>query len=181
MGLDGGAWRDVSYGLSAGYGFSRIAYRIENTLNPSLGPDTPTRFRPGTLVNDELAVNADFVWLWNAGLASPVNVAFGLEYRNEGYRIEAGDPSSYEVGTFGVPDPFNLEITQAEVDARADDDLTVVECRIPGLEASGSLCPEGDPVNNARADRLQRLSRLSSGICFRTQPAQLCRLRGPGG
>lgn len=149
VGLDGGAWRDVSYGLSAGYGFSRIAYRIENTLNPSLGPDTPTRFRPGALVNDELAVNADFVWLWNTGLASPVNVAFGLEYRNEGYRIEAGDPSSYEVGTFGVPDPFNLEITQAEVDARADDDLTVVECRIPGLEASGSLCPEGDPVNNA--------------------------------
>ena len=149
VGLSGSAWRDLDFDLSAGYGFSRIAYRIENTLNPSLGPDTPTRFRPGALANDELAVNADFVWLWDTGLASPVNVAFGLEYRDEGYRIEAGDPLSYQVGPFGVPDPFNLEITQAEVDADANDDLTVVECRIPGFEAVGELCPAGDPVNNA--------------------------------
>ena len=97
-----------------------------------------------------MAVNADFVWPWDIGnLASPVNVAFGFEYRNERYRIDAGDPGSYEVGPFGVPDPFNLEITQAEVDADPDDDLTVVECRIPGFEAIGRPCPAGDPVNNA--------------------------------
>ena len=149
IGLSGTAPREFSFDLSAGYGFDRIAYRIENTLNPSLGPDTPTRFRPGALANDELAVNADFVWPWEVGLASPVNVAFGFEYRDEGYRIEAGDPRSYEVGPFGVPDPFNLEITQAEVDADPDDDLIAVECRIPGLEAVGRLCPAGDPVNNA--------------------------------
>ena len=149
IGLSGTARRDLSFDLSAGYGFDRIVYRIENTLNPSLGPDTPTRFRPGALTNDELAVNADFVWPWEVGLASPVNVAFGFEYRDEGYRIEAGDPSSYEVGPFGVPDPFNLEITQAEVDADPDDDLIAVECRVPGLEAVGRLCPAGDPVNNA--------------------------------
>ncbi len=150
VGLAGSAWRGLDFDLSAGYGFDRIAYRIENTLNPSLGPDTPTRFRPGALANDELAVNADFVWPWNVGnLSSPVNVAFGFEYRDEGYRTEAGDPSSYEVGPFGVPDPFNLEITQAEADADPDDGLTVVECRIPGLEAIGRLCPAGDPVNNA--------------------------------
>ena len=149
IGLSGTAPQEFSFDLSAGYGFDRIAYRIENTLNPSLGPDTPTRFRPGALANDELAVNADFVWPWEAGLASPVNVAFGFEYRDEGYRIEAGDPRSYEVGPFGVPDPFNLEITQAEVDADPDDDLITVECRIPGLEAVGRLCPAGDPVNNA--------------------------------
>ena len=150
VGLAGSAWRNLGFDLSAGYGFDRIAYRIENTLNPSLGPDTPTRFRPGVLANDELAVNADFVWPWDIGnLASPVNVAFGFEYRNEGYRIDAGDPSSYEVGPFGVPDPFNLEITQAEVDADPHDDLTVMACRIPGFEAIGRLCPAGDPVNNA--------------------------------
>ena len=150
VGLAGSAWRDLSFDISAGYGFDRITYRIENTLNPSLGPDTPTGFRPGALSNDELAVNADFVWPWKVGnLASPLNVAFGFEYRNEGYRIDAGDPRSYEVGPFGVPDPFNLEITQAEVDADPADHLTVVECRIPGFEVIGRLCPAGDPVNNA--------------------------------
>ena len=148
-GLRGEGGPRLAFDLSVGYGSDEIRYTIANTLNPSMGPRTPTRFRPGNLVNDELAVNADFVLPWEAGLLRPVNVAFGLEYRNEGYRIEGGDPASHEIGPFARPDPFNFEITQAEVDADAGDDLTVVECRIPGFEAVGSLCPDGDPVNNA--------------------------------
>ena len=148
-GVRGSHRSGLTFDISAGYGSDEIRYRIENTLNPSLGPDTPTRFRPGTLANDELAVNADFVWPWEAGLASPLNVAFGFEYREEGYRIEAGDPMSYRVGPFGVADPFDFEITQAEVDADPDDALTVIECRVPGFEAVGALCSTGDPLNNA--------------------------------
>ncbi len=148
-GLRGSLRGGLAYDFSASYGSDEIRYSIENTLNPSLGPDTPTRFRPGTLVNDELALNADFVWPWELGLASPVNVAFGVEYRDEGYRIGEGDPLSYRVGPFGVADPFNLEITQAEVDADPHDGLREIECRVPGFNATGSLCPPGDPVNNA--------------------------------
>ena len=140
---------DLTFDLSVSYGANEIRYRIANTMNPSLGPRSPTRFRPGTLVNDEYAANADFVITWPTGLASPLNVAFGFEHRKEGYGIGEGDPPSYEIGPFARPDPFNFEITQAEVDADADDDLIVVECRIPGFRAIGSLCPEGDPVNNA--------------------------------
>ena len=136
------------FDVSASRGADEIRYRIANTMNPSMGPQTPTRFRPGNLVNVESAVNADFAWPWEIGLPSPVNVAFGMEYRDEIYRIEAGDPSSYEVGPFGRPDPFNFEITQAEVDADPDDDLTAIECRIPGFESVGSPCPAGDPINN---------------------------------
>ena len=148
-GLRGSHRSGLSFDVSAGYGYDEIRYRIENTLNPSLGPDTPTRFRPGTLSNEELALNADLVWPLEVGLASPLNLAFGFEYREEGYRIKAGDRPSYRVGPFGVADPFNFEITQAEVDADPDDGLTVIECRIPGFEAVGALCPAGDPVNNA--------------------------------
>ena len=140
---------DLTFDLSASYGANEIRYGIANTMNPSMGPQTPTRFHPGTLVNDEYAANADFVVTRETGFACPLAVAFGFEYRREGYRIGEGDPASHAVGPFARPDPFNLEITQAEVDADADDDLTVVECRIPGFEAIGSLCPAGDPVNNA--------------------------------
>ena len=140
---------DLTFDFSVSYGANEIRYRIANTMNPSMGPQTPTRFHPGTLVNDEYAANADFVITWQTGLASPLNVAFGFEHRKEGYAIEAGDPPSYEIGPFARPDPFNFEITQAEVDADAEDDLTVVECRVPGFEVVGSLCPAGDPVNNA--------------------------------
>ena len=148
-GLRGSHRSGLTFDVSAGYGFDEIRYRIENTLNPSLGPDTPTRFRPGALSNKELALNADLVWPLEVGLASPLNLAFGFEYREEGYRIKSGDPLSYRVGPFGVADPFNFEITQAEVDADPDDGLTVIECRVPGFEAVGALCPPGDPVNNA--------------------------------
>ena len=139
----------LSFELSATYGANRIRYAIENTLNPSLGPATPTSFQPGSLVNDELALNADFAWPLDLNLASPLNVAFGLEHRSEGYRVEEGGLKSYEVGPFGRPDPFNFEITQAEADADPNDDLTIVACRVPGFEATGALCPAGDPLNNA--------------------------------
>ena len=149
VGMRGERGPDFAFDLSVGHGSDEIRYAIANTMNPSLGPETPTRFRPGNLVNDELAVNADFTVALDAGLADPLNFAFGFEYRDEGYRIERGDPLSYRVGPFARPDPFNLEITQAEADADPTDDLATVECRIPGFEARGALCPAGDPVNNA--------------------------------
>ena len=148
-GLRGELDSGLTYDLSASYGSDRIDYRIANTLNPSLGPATPTRFRPGSLVNDELALNADFTYPVEVGLADPVNLAFGVERRVEGYVIERGDAASFAVGPFAHPDPFDLEITQAEVDADPNDALTSVACRIPGFETTGSLCPAGDPVNNA--------------------------------
>ena len=147
-GVRGERGSGFTFDFSASLGANEIRYRIGNTMNPSMGPGTPTRFRPGNLVNGELALNADFTWPWQAGFPSPVNVAIGMEYREETYRIESGDPPSYEVGPFARPDPFNFEITRAEVDADPDDDLTSVECRIPDFETVGSLCPQGDPVNN---------------------------------
>ena len=147
-GVRGERANGLTFDFSASRGADEIRYRIANTMNPSMGPETPTRFRPGNLVNSETAANADFAWPWEIGLSSPVNVAFGMEYRDETYRIEAGDRPSYEVGPFGRPDPFNFETTQAEVDADPDDDITVIECRFPGFESVGSLCPEGDPINN---------------------------------
>ncbi len=148
LGLRGESVRGLTYDVSLSYGNHELRYRLENTLNPSLGPATPTAFHPGNLVSDELAANADLTWPVDVGLASPLNVAFGFEYREEGYAIEAGDEAASAVGPFAVPDPFNFEITQAEVDADSNDNLTVIECRIPGFAAVGSLCPAGDPIHN---------------------------------
>lgn len=80
-------------------GYDKIEYFIDNTINPSLGPQSPTSFKPGTLIQDELNVNADFVYRWDVGvLADDINVAFGIERRVETYEIEAGDYASYAVG-----------------------------------------------------------------------------------
>ena len=149
FGLRGERGSGMRYDVGGTYGRSRIRYRIDNTLNPSLGPDTPTSFRPGSLVADELALNADFSRPVALGDGRLLNVAFGIEHRREGYAVRAGAEPSYAVGPFARPDPFNLEITQAEVDADPADDLVAVECRVPGFRAVGAPCPVGDPLGNA--------------------------------
>ena len=88
-----------SFDFSATYGRNEIEYLIFDTINASLGPDSPTSFRPGTLIQSELNFNADFAYAADIGLpAGPVNIAFGGERREETFEIEAGDPASFAVG-----------------------------------------------------------------------------------
>jgi len=89
----------LSWDLSASYGRNRIDYTLDRSLNASLGPASPTSFALGRLTQEEKLVNASFNYSWDvAALARPVNVGFGLEYRNERYGVRAGEPASYAVG-----------------------------------------------------------------------------------
>jgi len=90
----------LRYDLSLSYGQSRVDYEMNNTVNPSLGPVSPTSFYLGRLEQRETNVNADFTYPVNLGLASDLTVAFGGEYRNEAYQIGLGDAASYTVGPY---------------------------------------------------------------------------------
>jgi iron complex outermembrane receptor protein len=81
------------------YGWNRLKYGVEHTLNPSLGPTSPHSFYAGDMTYDQLVGNADFSHDFEVGLAGPLNVAFGLEARRESYQIGAGEPGSYVRGT----------------------------------------------------------------------------------
>jgi len=100
---------DFTYDFSARYGRSKISYFIKDTVNPSIGPDSPREFTPNTYVSDELGLNADFSYSVNTDMfASPLLVSFGGEYRREGFKIKAGDIDSYRAGTYGVRDPYDF-------------------------------------------------------------------------
>ena len=89
----------LGWDLSASYGRNRIDYGLHNSINASLGPSSPTAFDLGRLTQEEKLVNANFNYEWDvAALARPVNVGFGLEYRNERYGVRAGEAASYAVG-----------------------------------------------------------------------------------
>jgi len=95
------------YDVSAGYGRNEFDFYVTDSLNTSLGPtlDTnQTRFYAGTLGDKLFTVNLDLSKQYKIGLAGPVNVAGGVEYRREGYDIRAGEPNSYIDG--GFPDQF---------------------------------------------------------------------------
>ena len=88
----------LSYDVSAQRGSNRSDFMIFNTINASLGPDTPRDFVPGGQEQTETLFNVDFVYRMDVGLASDLNIAFGAEYREEDFDLYAGDAASYQLG-----------------------------------------------------------------------------------
>jgi iron complex outermembrane recepter protein len=93
-----------TYDFSAGIGRNALDYRITNTVNASLGPDSPTSFDLGAQIQKEIVANADFVYPVNIGLASDLNIAFGVQYHDDSFEIAQGEVDSYRVGRFITQD-----------------------------------------------------------------------------
>ncbi|MEP7222538.1 MAG: TonB-dependent receptor [Novosphingobium sp.] len=91
---------ELHYDISASYGQSQLRYNLKNTVNPSFGPASPTSFYLGSLKQGETNFNADFSYPLAVGLASPLNVAWGLEYRREVYEVGLGERASWDAGPF---------------------------------------------------------------------------------
>ena len=98
LGLRGQTSLDWEYDLSAGMGYSEIDYEISHTVNPSLGPDTPFSFNPGSASQLENNINFDLFKQFNIDDKYQLNFATGLEWRTESYRQKIGDLASYVVG-----------------------------------------------------------------------------------
>jgi len=101
LGLRGEFGPGIQWDASGSYGRSKLDYHLANTVNPSLGLESPREFEPGALTQTEQNLNLDGSYAWDTGLLfSPINVAAGLEYRKEDYEIGVGDPLSWEIGPY---------------------------------------------------------------------------------
>lgn len=89
--------------LSTTYGKDSVKLDAENTLNPSLGPTSPTDFYMGRQKQDLWVNNLDISRQYDAGFATPLNVAFGVEHRWERFQNIAGEPDSYRDGGYVIP------------------------------------------------------------------------------
>jgi len=97
-------WGEWQMDSSLVYGFNEMEFTIEKTLNRSLGPASKTRFDAGGFDYDQLVFNFSGVRQYEiGGLASPLNVAAGIEARTESYSISAGEPDSYRNGGVLLP------------------------------------------------------------------------------
>ena len=88
----------LNYDLSAQRGSNKTEFYIRNTINGSLGPNTPRDFVPGGQEQTETVYNLDLSYGFEVGLASELNIAVGAEYREEEFDLFAGDPASYALG-----------------------------------------------------------------------------------
>jgi iron complex outermembrane receptor protein len=100
VGLRGviGMGSGLNYDISAQRGSNKTDFFINNTINASLGPNTPRNFIPGGQEQTETVYNLDLSYGFEVGLASELNIAVGAEYREEEFDLFAGDEASYVLG-----------------------------------------------------------------------------------
>lgn len=106
-----------SLDIGGSLGKNRFDYNLDNTNNPSLGPCLVTACAPGAdsvlgtlddpgipnqlsffagrLERTEAIAALNLAKSVNLGLAAPVNVAMGVAYRHEDFKITAGETASW--------------------------------------------------------------------------------------
>jgi len=126
IGLEGGFGYGVEWDLSNTYGINYIKYYVDNSMNYSLGDDSPTSFYNGSLKFIQNTTNFDLKRCFNAW-----NFAAGLEYRYERYAIGAGDEVSYiDGGSEGFPGYSTMSAVDVDRSSYAvyfDTTYTIIE------------------------------------------------------
>jgi iron complex outermembrane receptor protein len=97
LGLRGELDNGMTWDVSAYRGENEGDFYINNTVNASLGADTPRNFDPGLYRQTDVNFNLDFTY----AVSKTVNLAFGAEHRTEEFTIGSGQEESYVDGGLG--------------------------------------------------------------------------------
>ena len=103
LGLRGEVFNDWHVDVSGVYGRHSAEFFMRHTLNPQLlaKPDItvaniPTDYIPGTYTETDYTINLDVSKLVDlAAFYSPLSVAFGLEHRQEKFKVTQGGETSW--------------------------------------------------------------------------------------
>jgi iron complex outermembrane receptor protein len=90
-----------NWDVNTGFGSDKLLLSTTNTFSfepQALGVPSPSSFYDGSLKATQWTSTADINKDFDVGMAGPLNVAFGAEYRRETYTIGEGVPYSYEGG-----------------------------------------------------------------------------------
>lgn len=117
IGIRGEFSNGLLYDFSGGVGRNNVEFFLNNTWNPSLGPDGIVNgalqrdFRIGANQQFDSNVNLDFALPISVdAFFSDLNVAFGAEWRNEQFQTRIGEEASWAPGRFAFqsgPDGLN--------------------------------------------------------------------------
>ena len=95
---DSGWFYDLSYTA----GRSNATFYIYNTINPQLlglRNEIPTYYQAGGYTETDTVLNLDVSKPVDTRFEGPLNIAYGLELRDETFRIHPGDPNSFYIDT----------------------------------------------------------------------------------
>lgn len=98
-----GAWAGWSWDLSSSYGRNRNHQYSELSIKPDLGPTSPTKWpNLATFQFEQWTQNLDVTRPFDVGLAKPLQVSAGLEYRTDKFSTFAGDPLAYTISSYVI-------------------------------------------------------------------------------
>ncbi len=104
---------DWSIDISATTANNSVDYTVGNTINTSLGANSPTSFDPGGYSFGNLVGNIDVTRTFDK-----IDVSFGMEARKETYEVRAGQEESYIGG--GAQSFPGLQPTNALRESRSN-------------------------------------------------------------
>lgn len=114
-GAKGSLGDDFSWDLSQTLGSNDYHFYVENSMNYALGAASPTSFDNGGSRFIQYTTNLDVHRQF-----SQWNIAGGLEYRVEDYRLSSGEPASYTAsGSQGLAGFSPLDATQGDRNSQA--------------------------------------------------------------
>jgi iron complex outermembrane receptor protein len=188
-GVSGTMDSGTSYDISVHVGENRSDFLIMNTVNPSLGPQSPTEFNPGSYIQLEKNFNADFVRTVPMD-SFDLNFAYGFEWREEQFEIVNGDVASFTTGPyfdqgFGIGSNgfagFTPDIAgvwdQQNIALYLDLEADVTENLLLGL---ATRYEDFDTFGDTTNFKLSALYRLTEDLKFRTTISTGFRAPTPG-
>lgn len=96
----GGMLDALEYDISGSVGRNESSFYLNNTFNPSYGPESPRNFKTGKYQQLEKTFNVDLLKTYEVGLAAPLSVAGGYEWREDTFSIFAGERASWQAGDY---------------------------------------------------------------------------------
>ena len=93
----------LGYDLSVSSSRNAIDLSMYNSTSPSFGGASQKSFEFGQLIQREFDANLDLTYAIDAGMASPLTLSGGAEFRREEFEATAGDFQSYGAGPYAAP------------------------------------------------------------------------------
>ncbi len=93
-----GSSGDFRWDVSTSLARNKLDLSMYDLISPSYGPQSQTSFEFGKQIQKEWNGNLDVAYELAAGLASPITLSGGAEFRKETYKTTPGDEQSFGVG-----------------------------------------------------------------------------------
>ena len=92
-----GMMAGTAYDISGSVGRNEATFGLNNTFNPSMGPDSPRDFETGSYIQLAKTFNIDLSKEYGS-----TSVAYGYEWRETTFSVISGEEASWKAGPYAV-------------------------------------------------------------------------------